>query len=289
MKKVKESEGLTFISFTDFMVALNQSCIDGAAAITVVGSPCDEDPMPQIALTLLLAFTLQTGKPAPQTQRPRGGGTLDVRVTDRTGATLDDVVVKAEGDLSREGKTNDSGFVALTNMTAGTYRLRFEREGFVTLEKEALVRTGATTVVSAALTPAPPPPKPPPAPAPPTRQPAPDLKAGQPRVVAIPDFVNKQLITNKETTKESPIGCSGATNTRVIQLRAPLAAHTHDDADEVLYVVAGDATIRLGSDEHRVTSGSLILVPRGMEHTVTIRGRNPVILTSALSGVACGS
>jgi mannose-6-phosphate isomerase-like protein (cupin superfamily) len=241
--------------------------------------------MPLIPLTLLLALTLQAGKPAPQTTRARGG-TLDVRVTDRTGATLDDVVVKAEGDVSREGTTNSSGFLALTNMTAGTYRLRFEREGFVTLEKEAAVRAGATVTVNAALTAAPPPP-PPPEPAAPPPPPAPVLTAGEPRVVAIPDFVNRQLISNKETIKENPIGCSGATETKVLQLRAPLAAQTHADADEVLYVIAGDATIRLGADEHRINSGSLVLVPRGIEHTITPRGRNPLILTSALSGMPC--
>ena len=241
--------------------------------------------MPLISLTILLALTLQTGKPAPQPQRARGG-TLDVRVTDRTGATLDDVVVKVEGDVGREGTTNASGFVALTNLTAGTYRLRFERDGFVTLEKEAVVRVGATVTVNAALTAAPPPP-PPPAPAAPPPPPAPVLTAGEPRVVAIPDFVNKQLITNKETIKENPIGCSGATAAKVIQLRGPLAAHSHDDADEVLYVIAGDATIRLGADEHRITSGAFVLVPRGMEHTITLRGRNPLILTSTVSGKGC--
>ena len=114
------------------------------------------------------------------------------------------------------------------------------------------------------------------------------LTAGEPRIVAIPDFVNKQLITNKETTKENPIGCSGATSAKVIQLRAPLAAHTHDDADEVLYVVAGDAMLKLGTDEQRIQSGAFVLVPRGTEHTITPRGRNPVILTSTVSGTPCG-
>jgi mannose-6-phosphate isomerase-like protein (cupin superfamily) len=110
---------------------------------------------------------------------------------------------------------------------------------------------------------------------------------GSPQVISIPDFADRQLITSKETTKEALLGCSGAGTTRLLQARSPIAAHVHADADEVLYVVAGDATLMLGGKEHRISSGTLAIVPRGMEHSVTRRSSGPVILTSTLSGPPC--
>jgi quercetin dioxygenase-like cupin family protein len=240
---------------------------------------------------LILASTLAVAVlvPADQTAAQKKGGTLEIRVTDRTGEVLSGATVSAEGPVPRDGTTTDEGSLSLRNLPGGTYRLRFERDGFVTLEKEVTVKAGAPLTVHAALTPAPPPPpapEPPPPPPPPPPA-APTLTAGEPRVLSIPDFADKQLITNKEQTKETPIGCSGATATRVLQARSPIAAHTHADADEVLYVVAGDAMLSLGGKEQRMQSGTLAIVPRGMEHTITRRGGGPVILISTISGEPC--
>ena len=56
----------------------------------------------------------------------------------------------------------------------GTYRLRFEHEGFVTFEKEVVIAAGKPLRASASLTAAPPPPEPPKPEAPP---PPPPVKA----------------------------------------------------------------------------------------------------------------
>jgi mannose-6-phosphate isomerase-like protein (cupin superfamily) len=112
------------------------------------------------------------------------------------------------------------------------------------------------------------------------------LAAGTPKLLSIPEFVDSQRM-GREGVKTSPIGCSGATQARMIQVRDPLAAHTHADADEVLYDVAGDATIRMGGKDQAITSGWLVVVPRGTEHSVTRAGRNPVILVSVVGGPPC--
>jgi mannose-6-phosphate isomerase-like protein (cupin superfamily) len=236
-------------------------------------------------IALVVVMLLPSGQTTPATRQ--SGATLDVRVTDRSGAVLDAATVRAEGPVPREGTTNMEGGATLRNLPTGTYRLRFDREGFVPLEKEVSVKAGAPQTVYAALTPAPPPPKPPPPPPAPVAPAAPTFKPGSPLVISIPDFADKQLISNNETTKEAPLGCSGAAATRLLQARAPIAAHTHADADEVIYVVAGDATLMLGGKEQRISSGSLAIVPRGMEHSVTRRSSGPVILTSTLSGPPC--
>ena len=70
-------------------------------------------------------------------------------------------------------------------------------------------------------------------------------------------------------------------------MKADPAAHTHADADEVLYIVAGDATLKLGYRDQNIAPGWFAVVPRGMSHTVTKRGRNPVLILSAVSGPPC--
>lgn len=242
--------------------------------------------MTMLTSALVVMLLLPTGQTTPASRQR--GATLEVRVTDRSGAVLGDATVRAEGPVPREGTTDAEGGATLRNLPTGSYRLRFDREGFVALEKEISVKAGAPQTVHAALTPAPPPPAPAAPPPPPPAPAAPMFLAGSPLVVSIPDVADRQLITSKETTKESLIGCSGAAATRLLQARSPIAAHAHADADEVLYVVAGEATLMLGGAEHRISSGSLAIVPRGMEHSVTRRSSGPVILTSTLSGQPCG-
>ena len=248
-----------------------------------MGASLEDPEMTTLIPALVLALLVPTGQAARQ--KP---GVLDVRVTDQTGAVLVEASVRAEGSVSREGTTSAEGGVLLRNMPGGAYRLRFDRDGYVPLEKEVTLKAGATLTVHAALTPAPA--APPPAPEPEPEPPAPAvqaLTAGEPRVVSIPDFAEAQLITNKETTKETPIGCSGATATRLLQARQPIASHAHADQDEVLYVIAGDATLTLGGKEHRLSPGWLAIVPRGMQHTIARRGGGPVILISTIGGQPC--
>ncbi len=243
----------------------------------------------------LLALTAQT-QPAPQappTTPPaaRKPAVLEVRVTDRSGTALEGADVVAEGPLGRKGATDRNGVVTLRNVPAGSYRFRFEREGYVPLEKEVTVKAGALTPVEAALTAAPPPPPPPtPPPAPkPTPPPAPTAALpppGDPKVLSIGDFAETQPL-GKNAIRESAIGCSGLTNAKLIQARDLLDPHSHATADEVLYVVGGEGTLKLGGKDYPITGGSLIIVPRGTDHSVTRKGRTPVALISVLGGQGC--
>ena len=74
---------------------------------------------------------------------------------------------------------------------------------------------------------------------------------------------------------------------RLLQLRDPIAEHTHSNMDEVLYVVAGEGTIRFGATQTNLAAGSLSVVPHGTPHAVDRRGRNPLIVLSTLSGAPC--
>ena len=208
------------------------------------------------------------------------------------GMTIPAATVKAEGPTSRAGTTGSDGRIVFENLPAGTYRFRVERDAFVTLEKEIVVFAGsrmpAQAVLSAgAATPAPAAP-PPPAPMQTPSMSTPVLKPGEPRVLSLTDDIAEKLLREKDPVAERQLGCSGATSSRLIRVNDSLAVHNHADADEVLYIIAGEATLKLGDKEQNLSPGWFALVPRGMAHSLTRRGRSgPILILSSVSGPPC--
>jgi hypothetical protein len=225
------------------------------------------------------------GRARSTTPVPARSTSLRVTVRDPKGESLDGVRLHLSGGAEGEYSTAAAGTAVLTNMKDGLYRLRFEHDGFVTLEREFSVKaTSALTPVDIVLTPAPPPPPPPPPPAPaPTAAPVP---SGPPVSVNIPDFLDHNFI-GRDPIKESILACKPAEIVRLLQLRENMAEHTHDKVDEVLYVVAGEGVVRIGSQEMTMKPGSLAVVPLGAAHAIERRGKNPLVMLSTLSGATC--
>lgn len=213
--------------------------------------------------------------------------TITIQVTDGSGAPLSDTTVTTvTGVVSREGVTAADGSTRMINMRPGTYRLRFEREGSITIERELVLRAGESLTVDVALTPAPPAPKAPEPTPPPT--PAATLgPPGDPRVTPVPLFLEKNFIGGREGRKDSVLGCTATGTATLHQLRETWLAHTHDTAEEWIYVVAGEGTLRIGTAEQKVQAGTFSLVPHTVSHTLVPQGRNPLIVISVLSGPAC--
>jgi hypothetical protein len=213
--------------------------------------------------------------------------TLTVMVTAMDGKTLSDVVVTALGPVAREGQTDPSGLVNFANMSPGTYRVRFEHDDFVTLEKELSLTTGKPLRATVTLSAAPPPPPPPKveAVAPPPTPAAPDGNYS-PSAMSIPDFIESNYIGSAQV-KRSPVGCTGSSTSTLIQIKEPIAEHTHAESDEIIYVVAGEGTHRVGGRESSLSAGSFVVVPRGTAHSLTRRGSRPLIFVSTLSGPPC--
>src|SRR5205823_2827550 len=104
--------------------------------------------------------------------------------------------------LTGEFTTGAAGTAIVPDLKDGTYRLRCEREGFITLDREFTLHGATWNPIDIVLDPAPPPPPPPPAPPPP---PPPVMVPGGPAItVSIPDFVDKNFI-GREPMKESII------------------------------------------------------------------------------------
>jgi mannose-6-phosphate isomerase-like protein (cupin superfamily) len=225
-------------------------------------------------------------KPAARRQQPAQSmvpTTVTVTITDASGAPVDNVHVSATGPVSRQTLSIDSGVARLNSVKPGDYRLRFEREGFITLERDLTVKGGSPASIDVSLTPAPPAP---PAPEPPPSA-APNAPPGEAQSVSIVDFLEKSHFSGKDPQRVDQLGCTASAKTTLVQVKDDQPETSQKDADEVIYVVGGDGKMRLGNTDIALTAGSLAIVPRGTVRALSRKGRSPLIVLSILSGPPC--
>jgi hypothetical protein len=224
-------------------------------------------------------------RPAVTAPRPTS---VRISVRDRDGAALPDVRLLVSGTPDGgEFTTGAAGTAIVPIPKAGMYRVRCEREGFVTLEREFTVGGGVWNPIDVVLNAAPP--APPPPPAKPAPEPAPSASipsSGPPLTVSIPDFIDKNFI-GRDPMKESILACKPMETVRLLQMRDNIAPHVHDGIDEIIYVVAGEGAMRIGEEQSPIRAGSLVFVPNGNGHSIERKGKNPLIVVSTLVGSAC--
>ena len=97
----------------------------------------------------------------------------------------------------------------------------------------------------------------------------------------------ERSLSGKDGVKVVPIGCTGLTSARLIVLRDALPAASYADADENLYLMAGEATMTIDAKQQSLTPGWFAQLPRGTKFEVVRKGRNPVIFMSLLNGRPC--
>jgi hypothetical protein len=234
-------------------------------------------------------------KPAPR-PRPAGSGTTTAMlfITDGSGRAIENVNVHVMGPVDREVQSPSGGATRIEGLRAGTYRVRFTHEKFITFEKELVWRAGTpapevAVTLNAAPTPTTPP-TPPPAPAAAAAPATPKLPPpGAPKTLGVPEFIEKNFITNREPQKESLIGCSGVAQSMLWQIRDPWNGRQHESADGMLYVIGGDGRLKLGEREFNVAAGAFAVVPRGTTYSLSRSGRNPLIVLAVLSGAPCAA
>lgn len=243
------------------------------------------------AIFAILLVAGQAATPAPRTQRrPAGNATLAILVSDPAGTPIGDVKVTLDGPVTREVRT-ERGRIALENLPYGTYRLRFDREGFLSFEREVVARTAAPIDVKVTLTPAPPPPAPPEPPA----APKPEASDPQPALSSTPvtidmgEFTEEHFIGRSSGPKTSPIACTTGGPATLIQVKDPIVQHAHADADEFLYTISGQGSVRAGGRDQPMRPGVLMIVPRGVPHLIVTATRNPLVLLSIRAGEQCAA
>jgi Carboxypeptidase regulatory-like domain/Cupin domain len=248
----------------------------------------------QLAVALAGVLMISTAA-APDAQRrgaPAGSATFAIVVTDTAGAPIGDVKVTvsaltpAGSSVAREGRT-EAGRLAFERLPLGNYRIRFDRDGFVPLERELTARAGAPIDVKVTLDPAPLPPLPPPAPAPPkpVATPAPALSP-DPITVDLPSFIEKNYI-GRGDSKTSPLTCTTGGPAMLLQVKEGIAEPARPDADEFLYVIAGEGIGRAAGHDQPLRPGTLMMVPRGVARTLASGGRTPLVLLSIRAGEKC--
>ena len=52
------------------------------------------------------------------------------------------------------------------------------------------------------------------------------------------------------------------------------------EGDQVVYVIEGEAAVRIGDTEHRAGPGALVMIPAGARHHVRNPGRAPLFLVT---------
>jgi hypothetical protein len=231
-----------------------------------------------------------TGRESPEKRPAAPARLVSARVTvrDQDGANLSGVRVLLSGAGAGEFTTGAAGTAIVSDLKDGVYRVRCERAGFITLEREFTLHGNAWNPIDIVLNTAPPPPSPPPPPpATPGPPPAAAIAPSGPSItLSIPDYLDTNFI-GREPFKESVVSCKPLETVRVLQTREAIARHTHDRADEVVYVVAGEGSVRIGEDATTLRPGSLVVVPHGSGHEFERRGKNPLILVSTLVGANC--
>jgi len=251
--------------------------------------------MAGVAIAVVGAATSQTAtSQAPQTP-PRGPaqkpavaspktGSVRIAVKDPDGTGLSEVRLLMSGTATGEFVTGGAGTMVVPDLKEGVYRLRCEREGFITLEREFTVRGTGYSQVDVVLNPAPPPP--PPAPVPEPAPPAAIPPGGRPLTMSVVDYLDKNLI-GREPLKEAILACNPLETVRLLQMREKVAQHVHQGDDEIIYVVAGEGTVRIADAATPVRPGSLVVVTNGLGHALERGGKNPLIVISTLVGSPC--
>jgi hypothetical protein len=242
--------------------------------------------MRKVVVVAVLILMVTCVIPAGAQRRGAGGGsvTFAVAVSDPSGAPIPDVKVIVTGAAERTTRT-EGGRIVFEGLPAGAYRIRFEKEGFVPLERELTGRGSAPIDVKATLTPLPPPPAPPraaPAPAPPP-EPAVDAKFV---VLDMPAFIEKYYI-GKAPGRTAPLGCATGGASTLLQINEPLSEHTHGDADEFVYVIAGQGLAQVTDRKEPLGPGVFLMIPRGFAHSFTA-SKKPLVMVSTRAGEKCG-
>ena len=240
--------------------------------------------MRKFVIAAILLFVVTSAIPAAAQRRGAQGGsvTFAVAVSDPSGTPIPEVKVIVTGSAQRTTRT-EGGRIVFEGMPAGAYRFRFEKDGFVPLERELAGRGGAPIDVKATLTPLPPPPPPPPAAPAPPPEPKVDAKFV---VLDMPAFVEKYYI-GKAPGRTTSLGCATGGTSTLIQINEPLAEHTHGDADEFVYVIAGQGAAQVADRKEPLGSGVFLMIPRGFAHTFTV-SKKPLVMVSTRAGEKCG-
>lgn len=235
--------------------------------------------MRKLALALMVVG-LSAFSVAAQRGATSGPAAFAVFVTDPSGAPMTDVSVTLTGRAQKSG-TTERGRIAFEDLPVGTYHFKFQKDGYDPVEQDVAGKRGAPVDVKVTMTPVPKP-VPPPAPAP---EPKPAVNT-HPVVLDMPAFIEKNYV-GKGGGKTTPMACSDGGSATLVQANDGVAEHTHADADEFIYVIAGEGAVTLAQRNEPLSAGVFMMIPRGTAHAFTVGKKHPLVFVSTRAGEHC--
>jgi hypothetical protein len=230
-------------------------------------------------------------KPAARSRRPAPAArtmTATVTATDQSGNTLPDTAVTLTGPTAREGRTAANGIVHFAGLRAGDYRVRFEHEGFITLERDVAIKAGQAAHIDATLSAAPAPPPPPPAPKPvaadgPERSPLPQTDFD------ITAYLEKNYLSSGPQRVKS-IACSPSDSVELVQTNESYALESSPGRQYVIVTIAGRGHMTAGGRTMSLDarSGTTVTVPKDVGFEATREGNRPLVFVLVQMGQGCG-
>ena len=102
-------------------------------------------------------------------------------------------------------------------------------------------------------------------------------------------LANAQSITNEAdlvtpaklaTVEGRDIGSDSLSSGNVIWIKTELKAHKHLTHSEHVYVIDGEAEMRLGDKTVKIKNGDIIFIPKGTVHSVKVISKRPLKVLS---------
>jgi len=176
-------------------------------------TPAAQAPAPQPPAT-------QTPPPAthPPARRHAAASAVTVTftVSEPGGAPIGGVKVTSSMEGSdKDTMTTAGGIARFLSVKPGDYRVRFDRDNYVSLERDIVVK-GTALDIPITLTPAPAAAAPQ-APAP--SAPVSAAPAGDARALSIVDFLESNRLNGHDPVRNDQLGCTASAKTSLIQVR----------------------------------------------------------------------
>jgi mannose-6-phosphate isomerase-like protein (cupin superfamily) len=99
-------------------------------------------------------------------------------------------------------------------------------------------------------------------------------------------FIEKNYIRRGES-KVSQLTCTTGGPALLLQVKEGIADSARPDADEFLYVIAGEGIARVAGHDQPLRAGTFMMVPRGVARTLAAAGRSPLMLLAVRAGEKC--
>ena len=114
----------------------------------------------------------------------------------------------------------------------------------------------------------------------------PPTVTAKPIALDLPTFIEKNYV-GRAPGRTTPLACSAGGPAVLLQINEPVATHTHADADEFVYVIAGQGNAVIADRQEQLSAGIFLLIPRGTPHAFTAGPKKPLVLVSTRAGEKC--